>query len=830
MNQKIKLSQGIKYGMIGLSLFAFFLIWPLGIWQKTEVSKSREIQLEESGPISVESNATQVFLAEGNELKAIKLYVVNEMQFQTITFRIYDSTYKQIWETLYVIGKRTKFPGFVKIPIGIKVEKGQLYFYTIEGLTQDLYVAYEETATSGSIANGGMLYGGQEFTDRNIISRFFYKEPFSGWMIWGIGIVLTIFNVIVWLVTDKLFSKKFPAKNIKITIQRMLQCILNPLLAAGTICALWFVFPGRKFGTGILNYGFYYLGISLAALVLFFAVNYKRIGESAAYIIGLEEIKEKLPQWFMAVCFAKILWSCYEYMNGLYDVHHAWAVCKILTWLCLAYLCTLRKEDWLRLWNPIYLVSAAVIAYRRYQPYVGLESEEAITGRLQVKLTFVAGFVALQILISVIQLIIGKRKPNGSWNYWYLGIFATVITGMIIFRNTREWPIIAAVMFGVFYYGMWLWEKRNCFMQVFCNGIILNFVYMVYYCLRYRPYLRFRHNRFGMGFHTVTMTGCYLALVLCAVIVKVFAKYYKTRQWQECWKELSLLGIGNIYLILTLSRTGYLAAFAMEIFMCIFFVFLKERKKMSGIVKKAGVGIAVTILFFPIVFTAQRILPAVANDPVYSEVEIWEYVVEKGEPKDSELYIDITAFMKVAGKKLFGLDTGNISLSSIKPIYVTNDDIMVASEAESMEEVHDISNGRLEIFREYIKEWNLTGHEDMSFRFPNGSTPAHAHNTFLQMIHDHGLITGSLFLIFGVLSFFMSIWKYSTAKQKKGDTYNALGIAVILAFALAGMVEWIFHFANPLGFSMFIVIIPLLFQPKKKTRKLVKKGKRIKSS
>ena len=830
MNQKIKLSQGIKYAIIGLSLLAFFLIWPLGLWQKTEVSKSKEILLEESGPINVESNATQVFLAEGNELKAIKLYVLNEMKSQTITFRIYDGAYKQIWETLYVVGKNAKFPGFVEIPIGIEVEKGQLYFYTVEGLTEDLYVAYEETATSGSIANGGMLYGGQEFTDRNIISRFLYKEPFSGGMILGIGIAFIIFNVAICLVTDYLFLKKLQTKDVEVTIQKVVQCVLNPLLAGGTIYALWSVFPGRKFGIGILNYGFYYLGIVLAALVLFFAINYKRTGESAAYIMRLEEIKKELPQWLMVVCFAKVLWSCYEYMNGLYDVNHAWATCKILTWLGLAYLCTLRKEDWLKLWNLAYLVPAAVIAYQRYQPHVGLETEAAVTGRLQAKLTFVAGFVALQILISVIQLIVGKRKPNGSWNYWYLGIFVTVITFMIVFRNTREWPIIAAVMFGVFYYGMWLWEKRNCLMQIFCNGIILNFIYMVYYCLMHRPYHRFRHNRFGMGFHTVTMTGYYLALVLCAVIVKLFAKYYKTKQWQECWKELSLLGIGNIYLILTLSRTGYLAAFAMEIFMCVFFVFLKEKKKLSGIVKKAALGIGVSILFFPIVFTAQRMLPAVANDPVYSEVEVWEYVVEKGEPKDSDLYIDITAFMKVAGKKLFGLDTGNISLSSIKPVYVTNDDIMVASEAESMEEVHDISNGRLEIFREYIKEWNLTGHEDMSFQFPNGSTPAHAHNTFLQMIHDHGLITGSLFLIFGVLSFFMSMWKYSTAKQKKEDIHNALGIAVILAFALAGMVEWIFHFANPLGFSIFIVIIPLLFQPKKKIRKLVKKGKRIKSS
>ena len=40
----------------------------------------------------------------------------------------------------------------------------------------------------------------------------------------------------------------------------------------------------------------------------------------------------------------------------------------------------------------------------------------------------------------------------------------------------------------------------------------------------------------------------------------------------------------------------------------------------------------------------------------------------------------------------------------------------------------------------------------------------------------------------------------------------SVGSINILAFALAGMVEWIFHFANPMGFSIFIVIIPLLFR------------------
>lgn len=837
MNQKIRLSQGIQYIIIGIAVIAFLMIWPLGVIQKKEVSKSNEVQLQESGPISVLNNGTQMFVAEGKNLKAVDLYVLNDMQSETITFRLYDGEYKQLWETFYVVEEDAQFPGFIHIPIDMETEEGWAYYYTVEGLTKDLYLAYEDTATSNSLANGTLLYGGYEMQGINIIIRYIYNEPFSWWVTAIFGVVLFAVAKIGCVVTDKLFSQKLKNKNKEITVQNLIQWIANPILAVLTVVALLTVFPGRVFGVGVINYGFYYLGILLTAAAGFFGINYKRSGN--APLFTREMLADKLPQWAMAICFAKVLWSCYEYMNGLYTVHHIWATCKILIWFGLAFLCTLKKEEWLKIWNLIYLVPAAVMAYQRYKPYIGLESEEALTCKWQAQMVFVAGFVALQVLVSLIQLVMKKRRPNGHFNYLYSGLFVVVIALMIVFRNTRNWPIIAAIMFGVFYYRCWLWEKRSYLMQIFCNGIILNFVYMVYYCFMHRPYQRFRYNRYGMGFHTVTMTGYYLALVLCAIVVRLFVRYYQTCRWQECWKELSLLGVANVYLFLTLSRTGYLAAFVMEIFICIFMVCLKEKKKLSGIVKKLAVGVVVSVLFFPIVFTAQRILPAVANDPIYSEIEVWEYVVEKGDRKDSELYIDITAFIKVAANKLFDIDMGNISLSSIEecdnwntehdfvmdipkeimPVYVTNDSVELASEADMMEESGDISNGRFEIFQEYIKQWNLTGHEKMQFQFPNGTTPAHAHNTFLQMIHDHGLITGILFLVFGVLSFFFSIYRYSTVKQEREeDAYNALPIAVILAFAAAGMVEWIFHFSNPFGFSIFIVIIPLLFAQKQKSK------------
>ena len=818
MNQKITLSKGIQYIFIGFALLVFCLIWPLGILQKTEVSKSDEVQVKESGPITVDNNVTQMFLAEGKTLKAVDLYVVNDMQSEVITFRVYDEEYKQLWETFYVVEKEAQFPGFIHIPIDMEMEAGGEYYYTIEGLTKPLYLAYEDTGASTSLTNGTLKYGGYEMRNANIIIRYIYSNPFPWWMVVLCGAALFGAAKAGCIVVDKLFSHRWRRKNKEITIQNVIQWVANPILGVVTLAALWAVFPAKIFGEGIVNYGFYYAGIILASIIVFFVINYKRRGN--APLLTKKILQDKVWQWAMAVCFAKVLWSCYEYMNGLYTVHHIWATCKLLIWFGLAYLCTLEKKEWLKILDLHYLVLAGVMAYLRYKPFIGMDSEEALTCKWQAQMVVVTGFVALQILISLIQLVLRKRKVNGRFRYLYAVFFATVLTLIVVFRNTRTWPVVAAIAFGAFYYRCLIWEKRKYLMHIFCNGIILNFIYMVYFCLMHRPYLRFRHNRYGMGFHTVTMTGYYLALVLCAVMVRLFATYYQKQRWQDCWKELSLLGIANVYLFLTLSRTGYFAAFVMEVFMCVWVVWLREKRKMVGILKKMATGVTISVVFFPIVFTAQRILPAVANDPIYSEVEVWEYVVEKGDPKNTELYIDITAFLKVAGNKLFDIDMGNISLTSMAvPVYRLEDSVLVASGTDKMEEVSDISNGRLEIFMEYIKHWNLTGHEKMQIEFPNGTIPAHAHNTFLQVIHDHGLIAGGLFVIFGIWSFLLGFRRCNMAKYKKQeDYYDLLPVAVILAFAAAGMVEWIFHFSNPFGFAMFIVIVPLLFVPKRRLK------------
>ena len=129
---------------------------------------------------------------------------------------------------------------------------------------------------------------------------------------------------------------------------------------------------------------------------------------------------------------------------------------------------------------------------------------------------------------------------------------------------------------------------------------------------------------------------------------------------------------------------------------------------------------------------------------------------------------------------------------------------------EEMEEAeNDYTNGRLDIFRSYIEQLNMTGHEGMGAVLKNGEIATHAHNIYLQVAYDHGILVGILFVFVGIGTFVSSCIYYK--KKKDIITYAALPAVVTAAFGAAGMVEWVFHLSHPCGLVLMMVIAPLVF-------------------
>ena len=386
------------------------------------------------------------------------------------------------------------------------------------------------------------------------------------------------------------------------------------------------------------------------------------------------------------------------------------------------------------------------------------------------------------------------------------------------------------VVFGLFYLFYLGWENRDRLLYNFCNGVTLNFALAVIFALARRPFRAWVYSRYNFVFHTVTITATYLTLVLCALTVRLLWKLHKGKRLTDFSGTLLLYGMAAAFLFFTLSRTGYLAVVVMTVILVPFVTFFVFRQGAAAFFRYAGCMLLSAVLCVPVAYTGVRILPALYNDPYIYEVEESAAAIHRDDPKDSTGYMSVSYFKYVMDNKLFAA-AGEEGLSPrawmsclAGETAVLPGSVLVASAGEDaqLSDLEEFSNGRLEIFKSYIGNWNLTGHSRMGVTLPDGSTSVHAHNTYLQVIHDHGLLTGAVYLVFGLASAVM-MFGYALRHGKK-DGCAALPLAVFIGFAVAGLVEWIFHPCNPLGYSAMVVLAPLLLSDRKlKSGKVFKK-------
>lgn len=153
MKQKVSRNKAILYMIVILAVIVLAALWPLGLIRHRVVAKSDEVMARESDPISVEYNLTQMFDGIEGRLDSVDLYVCNDMAGQTMTFRLYDGEHRQVYEQFYNVAPDFIAPDFVHIPIRFDLTGDSEYSFIVEGLTQDLYLAYEDRATTTSPVN-----------------------------------------------------------------------------------------------------------------------------------------------------------------------------------------------------------------------------------------------------------------------------------------------------------------------------------------------------------------------------------------------------------------------------------------------------------------------------------------------------------------------------------------------------------------------------------------------------------------------------------------------------------------------------------------------------
>lgn len=823
------------------------LLWPLRLVNETIISDSNRQIVMESDEIVSGNVVQQMFVAQYDRLKNIDIYLSEGTVGEEFNFVLYDASMSIIMQQVINTKDMKSIPGDCTVQINIDTEVGQAYYYLVQGMESPFRVAFEDTAASGNMYNGTLYYGDVEDEEHCMVASYEYEVPLRKGRTLVCDVLFVLFGILVTYLTDR-YYKKYPERNTLVTVEKIVKTVCNPLIvlaAAGAFVAVW---PGRLFSTNTVSIVFFEVSILLAAAILLFAVNHDRTGYASDRTLAIV-LKDNWQNYLQSVFFAGAIWACCNYMNGLFELHHTVAYRQMLIFLALAVLVTYKFKDLFNVINLIYCVIAGIVGYQYYQKALAALQDPEELDIPVIKLTVWVGVLAGLILIGTIRFAV-KRRIRG-FSIWYSILVGGFFALIIIYRNTRGWPIYLVCAFTLYYLNMAAWEKKAALLRNVCNGILFHFGVMVLYCLLHRPYMFFQYYRYPFIFHTVTISAVYLAMVVCAALVKFLDVYRRDQRLVAVYKELIVLGVSAVYLLFTLSRTGYLAIAVTGVIMIPVMCFsLKGRWR--RMLRSIGMMLLAASLCFPVIFTAQRIVPAVVARPELHEIEEMPVEIVHGRDMDSYYYITIQRFIQVFQMKILGIPEEN-SLRAIymvadakeevldNPLFVRTSDILLASTedtaagaaveesaedtaagvtaeeiaavGEDQEKEDSYTNGRLEIFRVYYSNLNKFGHDDMGIMEPDGNFLVHAHNSYLQVAYDHGIYVGAVFILLGIGTLIQAAVYFH--RHKEDRVCAALPMAILILFAVAGLTEWIFHPCCPIACGLLLALAPLLIDSRK---------------
>lgn len=827
MKKIIYKSKAIQSVIMIIAAVLLVSLWPLRLFSETVTTSVRPQTGTLSGVIDEEHTLLQTIVAQYDHMDTIGIYLGEESTGESFYVRILDEQWQQVCEEKVTIDQE-KLPGYQEAVIDIDMEVNKMYYIILQGEASQVTVGCENVPLTDMPYLGTMYYSDSAIEGMSLVADYNYAVPLRKTSVLLYGLIILMAAALMIFAVRLYYKKK---EDNLITVEKVVRYTLNPIVAVFTVVCLIAVLMGAC-GSYVLDNTVFIVSVLFLSTILFYGINHNRDGQES--IFTAEYLKSHIGDIFQSVCIAGAVAACCEYMSGLYDIHHAVAERKEMIWFAFAVIAMFKWKEIANVINVVYLLIAGIYGYHYYQTNLTEDMDDL--NRQVLKYTI---WIAVLLGLIVIRTIIGicKRKLSRP-AFIYTGLLAVFFALIIIFRNGRWWTVAMAVSFTLFYLNYGMWEYRERLLTNIIRGVVFQFVWATGYCLLHRPYVTYRTARYTHIFHTVTITASYLTMVECVAVVLLLYKFTKSRKLRDIWKELVFFGVVSSYMIFTMARTGYAAVAVAVLFALVIMAVGKGRKRLVNMGKNLLWLVMAVIVCLPITFSVQRTMPALVSDPKLYEIEYamnYPDDVLRGRKLKSLDYMMVGRFMDVFGEKIFGLPEGTFDVYGWHRLYrqthdsegneISDTQELVASlsyvpEASGIEDglvedsqKDDYTNGRLDIFRSYIEQLNMTGHQEMGAVLQNGEIATHAHNIYLQVAFDHGIFVGIVFVVFGIATFAAACLYYH--RKKETISYAALPAVVTVAVAVAGLVEWIYHLSNPCGFVLMLVITPLLFGNKK---------------
>ncbi len=873
MRKVITKATAIRAVVLIFALIGILLIFPIRVFTTTLETSGGGTFVGESEPINFERGSlTQEFVAQYARLSSIDLFVNSVEQGRYISALIYDENGGIVLAT-YVDTQGQTLPGYVNIPLELNIEVGKTYAIKLMSCRSKYTVGLENVPeTAAYVGNLTMDYVNQE--GRHLAARYNYRLPISRKTSVILILLTAAFAAALIFVSESFFKKnpdrntiltagdalKFSANPVATVIFGALMIMVFPLK----------VFDSRVLDIIFYEIGL----IICAAIVFYAINHKAVKRDKGISFWQSIDSKNRIQYVLIMLALAMTIWYASDYMNDLYDIFHTVSERRMAIWFLIAVLLTFTFREVFNVYNLLWLILSGICAVRYYGLHkLAPEENESDLQNLILKYAVIIAVLGGLVVINFIRLLVtavASAKKGEKGVYVRPSAFGVLLLAflvmIVVLRNTRIWGIYLAVTFICFYIRLAAWGKKKDYYKILAGALMMNFAISLCFSLLHRYFAGYVSGRFAFIFHTVTVTAEYFTFMGAAALVMLLVKIVslpKKSSFRElvisAWKEMTLFGFVMSYAIFTVSRTAYLAI-AVSALLVICVVISYHRKQFVRIL---AVLIASVLICFPAAFTLQRIIPTMAADPVFYPIDDTDEFVRGGADWDNTNFMCVERFVNLFESKILGMDVGtyeypidagNYDVNGTgEPLYDLygrpyeespdnpknaddddygmdggqNADMLLASSVftaaeyamlleemagyvDSSNIIDVISNGRITIFKSYIQELNMWGHEEMGAMLPNGEIAVHAHNTYLQVAYDHGIVAGALFIIVLAAGLFSSIGYYRTNRDK--EPLSLMTCGVIIGFAVAGISEWVFQYGNPMTVALMLALAPLTYK------------------
>ena len=828
-----------------IAIVMMVIIWPARLLKHTIHSNPMEDAPAVEREFTYNDKLLQTFTPQCDYLKQIRLYMncQSATAEDTITFVLYNSQYAPVFQSEYAC-KDLVMRDCLDIKTDLELVPGEVCYYEIllsEGSRCHLTVSLGERATLGQIEDGILFDQGTPDDVHSYWAEYTYVQPLSHVRTFVYYIAILVVAGILYFGITNLWVQ-FP-KSFEMT-GSCIRTIAAVIVAGLVLAALYFAVWKNIFGGAPLDRLVYGTGIVSAGVWAFICIYHKK--PSYVEAIAATSAVDVWRSYLQTLCFAGVIYMNCMYANATelkyqYENTRWMLICLGLALLTFMRLDWHNKKD--RIFTGIGLVwfVGALIYAVKYVQAFATDNNSFYLAKLYMAVMVIWGIVIIYACSCLKKEYFTVSLRNIGIMQWLQIVTAVVFAvGMCVYRYKKVWPFEVVIPVIVLLVMGLRIEDKGRMLRNLCNGILLAFVLMTGNSLLYRPYMRWTYYRYPGYFHTVACTGMFLTIVVCAALIKFYIKAHGSEHiFRDTWKELFFGSVAFIYVFLTMSRTAFMAIGALFIGIVIL-TMVVYHKKWKQFFMEIGLLVGVTILAFPMVYSATRMIPALVNKPYHFEpvepsAEEYEAMLAVGDPIDSDKYMNMERFLT--------LFAARIQLPEVLTAKETKEDVSIAASEEStvdaayydeideevsvtssevkeaeeqMEEDEEdtadveaedtfevskgITNGRMDIFMSYISAFNLKGHEKMGYQSPDGTKDyGHAHNSYIQVMYDFGIPTGIMFLFLCFVTFINSI--YVTVKLGNKMEYALLLFGLVVVFGVVSVTEWAFHPSIPIGFT-----------------------------